>query len=434
VVKTRAIPEIGVTEWTLSNGARVVLKPTDFKNEEIRLFAFSPGGHSLVKDGDFESAQFASAVVGETGLGSFDPVQLRKALSGKIVSVRSRIDELEEGLSGSAAPADLETMLQLIYLEFTAPRRDETVFQAWRARQSEQVRNRRLSPEVVFFDDMQALMSQNHRRRQPVTPETLEKVDLDRALDIYRDRFAEAGDFTFVLVGNLDLERSKPLVERYLASLPTRHRAEKWRDIGVHRPPGVKTKTVTAGHEPKSSVSLTFHGPQRWSRDAENDIRMLGEVLAIRLREILREDMSGVYGVRAGGGISRRPRQEYGFSIGFGCAPENVDKLEKAVFAEIKEVQAKGIGEDYLHKVREARLRAHEVNLKENGFWEGELARAYRYDEDARQIPDIKPWVDKISSDRVRAAARRYLRSKEYVLGVLRPEAPASASATPAGP
>jgi zinc protease len=434
VVKTREIREIGVTEWTLSNGVRVVLKPTDFRNEEIRLNAFSPGGHSLVKDGDFESAQFASAVVGETGLGTFDPVQLRKALAGKLVSVRARIDELEEGLAGSATPADLETLFQLIYLEFTAPRRDEKIFQAWRARQSEQLRNRRLSPEVVFADEMQVLMSQNHRRRQPVKPETLEKVDHDKALAIHRDRFADAGDFTFVLVGTLDLERSKTLVERYLASLPTRHRVEKWRDVGVHRPPGVKTRTVNKGHEPKSSVSLTFHGPQRWSRDAENDIRMLGEVLGIRLREVLREDMSGVYGVRAGGGISRRPRQEYGFSIGFGCAPENVEKLQQAVFTEIKAVQAKGIGEEYLHKVREARLRAHEVNLKENGFWEGELSRVYRYGDDARQIPDIKPWVDKIASDRVRAAARRYLRSKEYVLGVLKPEAPPSVSATPAAP
>jgi zinc protease len=430
VTKTREIAEIGVTEWTLSNGAKVVIKPTDFKNDEIRVSAFSPGGHSLVKDADFESAQFAGAVVDEGGLGSYDAVQLRKALSGKIVSVRSRVDELEEGLSGSASPNDLETLFQLMHLEFTAPRKDETVFQSWRSRQIEQVKNRRLSPETVFFEDMQILMSQNHRRRQPVTPERIEKVNLDKAMSIYKERFAEAGDFTFVFVGVIDKDKLKPLVETYLASLPTKHRKEKWRDVGVRPPKGVKTKTVAKGHEPKSTVLLVFHGPEKWSRDTENDMRMLSEVLSIRLREILREDMGGVYGVRAGGGISRRPRQEYTFTVSFGCSPDNVEKLKEAVFTEIKAVQSKGTTEEYLHKVREARLRAHEVNLKENGFWEGELNRAFRYGDDPKLIPDIKPWVDKISSDRVKAAANRYLRSSEYVLGVLQPEA---VSAAPAG-
>jgi zinc protease len=430
VVKTKEIAPIGVTEWTLSNGAKVVVKPTDFKNDEVRMQAFSPGGTSLVKDTDFDSARFASAVLGEAGVGTYDAVQLRKALSGKIVGVRARVDELEEGLSGSASPNDLETLLQLAYLEFTAPRRDEKVFQSWRAQQIEQVRNRRLSPEQVFFEDMQILMSQNHLRRQPVTPELIEKVNLDKAYAIYKDRFADAGDFTFVFVGNIEKDKLKPLVESYLASLPTKHRKEKWRDVGVHQPKGVQTKTVAKGHEPKSRVLLVFHGPEKWTKDNENDIRMLGEVLNIRLREILREDMGGVYGVGAGGGISRRPRQEYTFSVGFGCAPENVQKLKDAVFAEIKNIQAKGTTDDYLHKVKEARVRAHEVNLKENGFWDGELARAWRFGEDPKLIPEIKPWVDKITSDRVKAAANRYLQQKQYVLGVLQPEA---VSAAPSG-
>jgi zinc protease len=273
------------------------------------------------------------------------------------------------------------------------------------------------------------LSTQNHLRRRPTTPEAVEKVDLDKALAIYKDRFADASDFTFVFVGNIDLDRLKQLAEAYLASLPTKKRKESWRDVKVYWPNGVKTKTVTKGSEPKSLVVLTFHGNEKWSRDTENDMRMLGETLRLRLRQVLREDMGGVYGVQAGGMISRRPRQEYKFSVSFGCAPENVDKLEKAVFDEIKAMQKNGIDDDYILKVKEARQRAHETELQDNGYWARELERAYRYGDDPRLIPDIGPMLAKVSSDRVRAAAKKYLSSKQYVLGVLKPES--SAGATP---
>jgi zinc protease len=427
VVETKSLPELGVTEWKLQNGVRVVVKPTDFDNDEVKMAAFSPGGHSLVKDGDFDSARFADSIVGEGGIGPFDVVKLRKLFAGKVASVRARVSELDEGLSGRAAPTDLELMFQLIHLGFTAPRRDENAFMSWRAREIENARNRRLSPEASFYEDMLLLSSQNHRRRQPTTPELLEKVDLDKAIAIYKQRFAEASDFTFVFVGNVELERLKTLAETYLGSLPSKGRKERWRDVKVFWPKGVQSKTVLRGSEPKSLVLLTFHGDERWSRDAENDMRTLGEVLSNRLREVLREDMGGVYGARAGGTISRRPRQQYSFSVSFGCSPESVDKLKQTVFEEIKAIQEKGIGAEYITKAKEKRRRAHETDLKENAFWERELVRAYTFGDDPRLIADITSELDKINSDRVRAAAKKYLGTKQYVLGVLKPE---GASAT----
>jgi zinc protease len=196
----------------------------------------------------------------------------------------------------------------------------------------------------------------------------------------------------------------------------------------VREPQGVAKRAVAKGSEPKSSVSLTFHGDAKWSRDAENDVRMLGEVLRIRLREVLREDMGGIYGVSASGGIARRPRQEYSFSVSFGCAPENIDKLEKAVWDEIQAIQAHGIGDDYVAKVKELRRRAHETNLRENGYWVRELERAYTYGDDPKLVLDFDAMVDKVSSDRIRAAAKRYLTSGQYILGELRP---ASGATTP---
>jgi zinc protease len=346
---------------------------------------------------------------------------LQKALAGKVASAHATIGELDEGVSGVASPSDLESMLELVHLSFTAPRRDQAAFDAWRDREMEGAKNRRLSPEAAFHDEMVVFSSMSHRRRQPTTPESLQKVELDRAFAFYKDRFADASGFTFVFVGNLDLDRTKALVETYLGSLPATHRKETWHDVNVQHPRGIAKKTVTKGSEPKALVSMAFHGKEKWSRDADNDIHMLGEILRIRLREVLREDMGGVYGVSVGGGIVRRPKEEYGFSIDFGCAPENVEKLEQAVWDEIRTIQTKGVPESYVSKVKELRRRAHETNVKENGYWLRELERAYMFGDDPRLILDFDSMVEKISWERLRAAAKKYLTSSQYVLGELRP-------------
>jgi zinc protease len=178
-------------------------------------------------------------------------------------------------------------------------------------------------------------------------------------------------------------------------------------------------------------VSLTFHGDEKWSRDAQNDMQMLGEVLRIRLREVLREDMGAVYGVSVGGAVTRRPRQQYRFSIAFGCAPENVAKLEAAVWAEIQEIQDKGIGDDYVAKVKEMRRRAHQTATSENAYWLRELSSAYAFGDDPKGILDFDSFVDKVGSDRVKAAAKKYLAKTQYVLGELRPAARGGATAGP---
>lgn len=422
IVKTTTIPELGVTEWTLSNGARVIVKPTDFKGDEVKLSAFSPGGTSLVKDADYIPAEFADEVISEGGLGAFDAVSLRKALTGKIASVRATIGELEEGVSGAASAADLETMLELVHLSFTAPRKDEKAFATWRAREIESVKNRRLSPERTFQEDLLSFSTQDHVRRRPTTPETLDKIDLDKSLGFYRDRFADASDFTFVFVGNVDMDKLKTLTETYLASLPSTKRKESWKDVNVKTPSGVQTKIVERGTEPKSMVSLSFHGNDAWSIDNESDVRLLGDVLRHRLRQTLREDMSGVYGVQVTAQLRRRPRAEYQLSIGFGCAPENVDKLKQAIWEEIKKLQDKGVDEDLLAKLKELRRRGNETDLKDNDFWLHELERAYKYGDDPRLIIDLDASMKRLTSDRAKRAAKKYLKSGEYILGVLRPE------------
>jgi len=421
VVATKALTEIGATEWTLKNGVRVVVKPTTFKTDEVRVAGIAPGGTSLASDADFDSVKFADSLAAQGGVGTFDASSLRKALAGKVAFAGAQIDELEESIFGSGSPSDLDTLFQLVHLRITAPRRDDTAIAAWKEQEVEKAKTRRSSPESAFNEDLEVFSTQNHKRRQPTTPEMIQKIDVDKAFAFYKQRFADASGFTFVIVGNIDLERAKTLSETYLGSLPSSNKKQAWKDPNVQKPKGIAKKAVAQGSEPKARVSLSFHGSETWSKATENDMRMLSEVLQMRLREVLREDLGGVYGVGAHGSVARRPKKEYAFTVGFGCAPENVEKLEKATFDEIKAVQIGGIGADYIEKIKALRKRDHEVSMKDNGYWFGELVRAYRYGDDPKQIgADFDAQVEKVSSDRVKAAAKKYL-GTEYILGELRP-------------
>ena len=422
IAEESGIPELGVTVWKLSNGVRVILKPTDFKNDEILLSGFSPGGHSLASDQDYPSALYADSVVGTGGAGGFSAVELEKALAGKVVRVSTSIFELEETVRGRASPQDLETMLQLVYLRLTAPRLDPDAIAAWKANALESVRNRLVMPQAVFGDRLQEVLSQNHLRRRPPTEESLGRMDPEKALEIYRERFQDASDFTFVLVGNLDLEALRGPLLTYVGGLPSSRREEEWRDVGVQSSQEVVRFEVKKGLEPKSRVHIQYLGEAGWSRQSQHDLTSLARVLSIRLREVLREDMGGTYGVRVRSRLRRRPTESYTFTISFGCAPENVDQLVKAALDELGKIREHGVDDEILVKVREGQVRSREVSLKRNGFWLNRLAGHYRYGTDPRLILDYQPLVESVTSDRMRDTLRNYLNPERYVMGVLNPE------------
>lgn len=421
-VATVAVDDaIGVTTWTLGNGIKVVIKPTPFQNDEILFTGWQRGGTSVVADKDYEQARVADDVVAAMGTGELGPIALKQALAGKVVDVRVGFDELAEIASGSARPDDLETALQLLHLRLTAPRKDARAFAAWRDEQLEWVAHRKLVPEIQFNDAMTALETGNHLRRRPETPEMIGRVDPDRAIQIFRDRFADLGNFTFVFVGNVDLKTLQPLVETYLGSLPAHGRKARGRDVGIRYPTGKIEKTVHAGSEPKSRVRMTMSAPDAWSLDGERDARILSMVLHIRLREVLREDMGGVYGVAVWASIVREPTPRRVFSLAFGCDPDNVDKLRAAAFAEIGKLARDGAGADYLDKVREQLRRQHETDLKENAWWLNQLRATYYYGDRFAARTDVDAMLARVTSANVKAAAKRFFDPAHYVLGVLRP-------------
>jgi zinc protease len=383
--------------------------------------AFSPGGHSRVPDRDFHSALYAADLVGASGVGRFGPTELRNALAGKAVNVSPSIDELEEGMVGQASPDDLETLLQLTFLYFTAPRRDPELFAAAREQLREQITRRGADPDTVFQDRWQLELYRNHPRRRPPDLKLLAGFSLDRALRIYRERFGDAGDFTFVFVGRIDPATLRPLVERYLGALPSRRRKESWKDVGARPVAGVRRFEVQVGVEPKSTVALAFTGRQTWSREEAQKLETVTEALALRLREILREELGGTYGVEVSGQLERRPAPLYRTDVHFTCAPENVDRLVEAVDTEIRAARERGFSPEQLEKVKTAQRRALEVASRNNGYWLSRLAEHYRYRTDPRLILGEAQLIDTVDGAAARAAAGIYFDGRGRLLGIQRP-------------
>ena len=379
VVATREFAE-GIVEWELANGVRVALKPTDFREDQVLFRGFSPGGTSLVSDEEWIPASSATAVIRGGGLGAFNTIDLNRVLTGKVATANPFISSFEEGVTGSASPRDLETLFQLIYLTFTAPRADPEYFQVFNTRNRTSLQNRDASPAVAFNDAINRIMTQDALRSRPVTVETLDHTDLDASLAFYQDRFADASDFTFIFVGNIDLDTMRPLVERYLGGLPSTNRVETWRDLGTRPPRGVIEETVRKGLEPQSQTRLFFTGSLDYGdRSQRLGITAMTGVLRTRLREVLREELGGTYSVTVGSTFSWRPEGQYRLSITFGSDPERADELLEAVYGEIERLKGSPPTEDEVNDVREAQRRTWETDQESNSWWLNVLDGRYRY-------------------------------------------------------
>ena len=420
VVAMREFAE-GIVEWELANGIRVALKPTDFSEDQIVFRGFSPGGSSLVSDEEWIPASSATVVIGGGGLGAFNTMDLRRVLTGKVASVSPFISPFEEGVSGSASPEDIETLFQLIYLTFTAPRADPEYFQGFYSRNRTALRNRDVSPAVAFGDAINRIMTQDYVRSRPVTLEWLDHTDLDKSLAIYQDRFADAGDFTFIFVGDIDLDDMRPLVERYLGGLPSTSRVETWRDLGVRPPRGVIEETVYKGLEPQSQTHLIFTGSLDYGdRSQRIGITAMVGVLRSRLREVLREELGGTYSVGVSSTFSWRPEGAYRLTISFGSDPERVDELLDAVYGEIERLQGSPPTEAEVSDIRQAQRRTWETNQESNYWWLNVLDGRYRYlldqldggypsgDRLLATLSMYGPWLDALTPEGIQELARYF--------------------------
>ncbi len=429
ITNTKVYDQFGVVEWQLSNGVKVVLKPTRFKQDEVVFRATSPGGTSLASDQDYVPAMTAAQVVGAGGLGKYDIIQLRNILSGKAVSVSPFIDDTEEGVAGGASPRDLETMFQLIYLNFTQPRTDPAVFGVLTTQMKAMLADQQASPEWAFSQMLRTTLTQNHMRARSMTPDMVSQMDLQKSFAFYKERFADASDFTFVFAGAFDIRAIQPLVERYLGSLPSLHRNETWKNVGITPPRGVVEKVVRKGIEPKSQAAIVFTGSFQYDTPHEVALDALGLILEQRLRENLRESMGGTYGVDVNADGTKIPDQRYNISINFGCDPTRTEDLVKAAFREIEALKAKGPTQEELNDARQALMRQHDSDLAQNNRLVAQLSDAYENGEDISEFFNLPAQYDRLTASVVQELARRWLDTANYVRVTLYPEKTAATQA-----
>ncbi len=422
IVKEERNEKVGFTELTLSNGATVIYKKTDFKNDEVLFSAFSPGGTSLYPDDVYLSTALANSGLTEAGIADLSVNDMNKMMSGKIASVRPQISSYSEGFSGSATPKDLETLFQMVHLYITDLNKDPEAYNAFVTKQKGFLGNLMSNPNFYFQNEMGKLRNEGNPRYIGFpTAEKFDEQDYDLAYEKYQERFANAGDFTFYFVGNVEEEKIKEYATKYLASLPSQGQKEEF-EVPEFRPDNSYHKEVVyKGADPKSQVNILWSGETVYEPSEDFALQALGEILSIKLVEQLREEEGGVYGVGARGNMSKIPYASYNFSISFPCGPENVDKLTDAALAEVQKIRINGPSEEDMAKIKETYLVKYKENVKENRFWLQQLESAEREDRDVNEILEYEQKVATLSAEDIQEVAKEYL-NDDYLLGILMPE------------
>jgi zinc protease len=424
IVRTTPRPEAGITEWTLSNGATIVLKPTKLKEDQILFRASASGGTSLASDADFPSARVAGAIVQAGGVGQFSQVTLDKLLSGKAAAVAPFIGEISHGMRGGSTPQDLETMFQLLYLRFTQPRADPASFAAMRLEAKALVANQDSSPDVVFDHAIDAALSGNNARRQPESLASVDQWNLQTALGFYKARFTDASNFTFVFVGSFSLETIKPLVETYIASLPATHASERARDLGLMPPTGVVERTIEKGIAPKSQVAIVLSGPIEYNDEQRLALRAVTLVLQSRLFDTIRQELGGTYSITAAPYTQKLPRPFYQVRIEWTADPAKTETLVRRVQQEIAYVRDLRFSPGQMAAIRSSLTRDFERDSQDNGYLLNQVARRYEdgESETAAAIEDTPARIAALTSATVERAVQTYLGTANYVKVTLMPE------------
>jgi zinc protease len=420
---------LGLTRLTLSNGVKVILKPTTFRNDQVLMSAARFGGQSLFDDKDTFNARYADTIVAAMGLKDFSPLDMRKILAGKAASVSAGLGNNTDVVAGTAGATDVETMLQMVWLKFAGVRRDEDLYKSFIGKQTELARNRLSQPGALFGDTVLAtLYNNNPRAPRALRPEDIPKIDLDRAISIYRQRFSSAKGLTFIFVGSFDVAAIKPLIATYLGSLPTPDIPTTYRDLGIRPVSGVVKREVNSGSEDRSTVSLTFTGPTDVTELEELRLSALTEVMNIRIIDVLREKLGLIYGGGMEGSMTRIPYSHYTVGVTLPTGPSNVGKVLAAMFAEIARMRTEGPTQADLDKVKTNWLQTYRKSLQDNTYWLAALQTSLTEGTDPGTILTFDQEVQKLTVGDVKRAAQRYLNTENYVQVVLNPETKTAAA------
>ncbi len=415
---------LGTTEWKLSNGLTVVFKPTTFKNDEILLSAYSYGGLSKVKNvADLPSAALAATVVSNNGLGKYNQIELGKLLTGKIATVTPSINQYSEGFSGKSSVADFETMLQLVYLNFTAPRKDDNAFASLINMLRTSLANRSSDPRYAFSDSVNLTVSNHSKRTVIIDLKTVDKIDQDKALAIFKQRFASPADFTFVFTGNIDMNNDKVrnAILTYLGGINAKKIVEKYDDDKVRKPIGkVKNYFNQDMKVKKASNYILYNAKIPYNLQSRLALNTIGSILNIRYLESIREKEGGSYGVGVRGSINNTPIDEAVIMMQFDTDPEKQEKLMGIIHSEVEEIVANGPREDDLKKVKENLLKKYEEDLRENAWWQSAIVLYYQ--DKINLVDDYKATVETLTPELIKTTLKKITDQGNVIEVVMKPK------------
>jgi zinc protease len=421
ITKVKKNKELGATEWTLSNGIRVILKPTDFKDDELLLYAYSFGGESLLPDEDIPSARLTIPAIINMGIGDFSVTDLNKLLAGKRLSVSPWMDDNRQGFNGRMSPKDFETGLQLIYLYFTHPRWNEKDYNMVMDKVKSYYINIVNDPRQAFSDSVSVLLNNHNKRYQPFNSACVNEVSFDKIKRIYNDRFKAPGNFTFIFTGKIDPEIARPLVEKYLGSLPAVKNNESSKDDGIRPPKGVVINDfVRENKTPRTSVYLCYTGVAK-KFDYLN-LNIIRHILELRFTETIREEKGGSYGVGVSLNLPEIPKSAYNYSIYFDTDPKLADELKAIVFREIKKIIENGPTETDLQKAKEYFVKKHQEDMKENNLWQSLLIEYYAKNNKNFGLSEYEKKVNNLTVKTIRDYARKVLTQGNIIQVIMRPK------------
>lgn len=424
IVKTENDAKLGTTTFTLNNGAKVTYKKTDFKEDEIVFSATSLGGSSSVSNADIEKIQWAIPALSEAGFNTYSKNDITKFLSGKQVSVYPYIGNVATVFNGNSTKKDFETLFQMVYGYFTGLNYDVASFNAYKTKQQGFLDNLLANPQTYFQSEFQKYINQKNPRFFGILPDAKawEKTDYKLAYDIYKQKVANAGNFHFYFVGNIDENQIKQFSEQYLASLPSTGKTETYKDLGYRTLYSSVEKVVKKGKDPKSMVMIRYSGETKYNEKEDYAMRALGEVATIKILEKLREDESGIYGGGARGSLSKIPYGSYNFSISFPCGPENAPKLTKIAIAELQKMIDNGAEQKDLDKFKEAETNDDVTNLKDNKYWLQNISNYQLQGGDKYDILNYLTKVKALTVKDLQNVAKKYLTDKNRMVFTLMPE------------
>lgn len=419
IVKTEKDDVLDATVWTLSNGMKVVLKTTDFRDDEIIMTASSKGGLSRFVADDPINSKMMSNVMTLGGVGNFSNINLRKALTGKTASAAPSVGLISQGFGGSSSKADFETMLQLVYLYFTAPRQDQDAFDSFLQRMESQLRNAEAEPSVALKDTVTHALYGNNPFTLRTKPEDLSKIDYNKIMSMYKEVFANPGSFVFTFVGNIDEEAIKPHVLTYLASLPGNDAKADFVKVPMDITKG-KTNNIFAKdmQTPKATIVNVFSGNIERTQRNRLLMSIFDQVLDIVYTEKVREDEGGTYGVSSSGSISRYPEGQALLQIAYDTDPEKQEYLNTIIHKELWKIAEEGPRENDFNKVKEFMMKKYNESIKHNGYWASVLSTNYFYNED--DYSDYLNTLKSITTSDIKEFANKLLsQDNEIVVGMI---------------